>query len=148
MKLLSNEKLIVASNLTKQVKVFDLKQKSLLSKTHLTKTYQVICEKNDTEFIIKYVGDNNLYACSFEKKSIEQSQLLALPSHSSEFRYGGVIIHQSQVSKNMKKYWYFATENKVFLINNLNNPNKKKSIRSIFTRQIGTIVKPKLNKAF
>jgi hypothetical protein len=43
MKLLSNEKLIVASNLTKQVKVFDLKQKNLLSKTHLTKTYQVIC---------------------------------------------------------------------------------------------------------
>lgn len=48
----------------------------------------------------------------------------------------------------MKKYWYFATENKVFLVNNLNNPNKKKSIRSIYTRQIGTIVKPKLNKAF
>jgi len=30
----------------------------------------------------------------------------------------------------------------------LNNANKKKSIRSIYTRQIGTIVKPKLNKAF
>lgn len=43
MKLLSNEKVIVASNLTNQVRIFDLKQKSLLSKLHLTKSYQVIC---------------------------------------------------------------------------------------------------------
>lgn len=46
MKLLADEKLIVGSNLTHQMKVFDLKKKSLLSKHNLKEIYQVICEKN------------------------------------------------------------------------------------------------------
>lgn len=41
-KLLSEEKLIVASNLTNQVRVFDLKKKVLLAKLSLNKIYQVI----------------------------------------------------------------------------------------------------------
>lgn len=71
MKLLSNEKLIVASNLSNEVRVFDLKKKSLMSKLHLNKIYQVICEKSDTEFLIKYIGDNHLYSCNFDKKTVE-----------------------------------------------------------------------------
>ncbi len=59
-----------------------------------------------------------------------------------------MIIHQSQVTKNLKRYWYFASDNKIYLVNNLNSVNKKKSIRSIFTRRIGTIVKPKINKSY
>ena len=43
MKLMADEKLIVASNLTNQVKVFDLKKKALLSRLNFTKIYQVIC---------------------------------------------------------------------------------------------------------
>jgi len=46
MKLIQDEKLIVASNLTSEIKVFDLKKKVLLSKIHLNAIYQVICEKN------------------------------------------------------------------------------------------------------
>lgn len=45
-KLLADEKVIVASNLTHQIKVFDLKKKAMLSKTNLTQIYQVVCEKN------------------------------------------------------------------------------------------------------
>jgi hypothetical protein len=48
----------------------------------------------------------------------------------------------------MKKYWYFATENKIILVNNLNNESKKKRTRTIYTRQIGTIFKPRVNKAY
>jgi hypothetical protein len=48
----------------------------------------------------------------------------------------------------MKRYWYFASENKIFLVNNLNSLTKKKSIRSIYTRRIGTVIKPKVNKSF
>jgi hypothetical protein len=43
MKLIQDEKLIVASNLTNQIKVFDLKKKVLLSKINLNTIYQVIC---------------------------------------------------------------------------------------------------------
>jgi hypothetical protein len=52
------------------------------------------------------------------------------------------------VTKNLKRYWYFASENKIYLVNNLNNDKKKKSVRSIFTRRIGTVIKPKVNKVF
>lgn len=59
-----------------------------------------------------------------------------------------MIVHESQVTKNHKKYWYFANENKVFIVNNLNTDNKRKVVRSIYTRQIGTVVKPRVNKSF
>ncbi len=52
------------------------------------------------------------------------------------------------MTKNLKRYWYFASENKIYLVNNLNNDKKKKSVRSIFTRRIGTVIKPKVNKVF
>jgi hypothetical protein len=52
------------------------------------------------------------------------------------------------VTKNLKRYWYFASENKIHLVNNLNSQTKKKSIRSIFTRRIGTVIKPRVNKSF
>lgn len=52
------------------------------------------------------------------------------------------------MTKNLKRYWYFASENKIYLVNNLNSEGKKKSVRSIFTRRIGTVVKPKVNKGF
>jgi hypothetical protein len=73
---------------------------------------------------------------------------MELPEGSNSIRYGGVIIHQSQVTKNLKRYWFFASENKIYLVNNLNSEKKKKSVRSIFTRRIGTVIKPKVNKAF
>ena len=79
MKLLADEKLIVASNLNHQVKVFDLKKKTLLSKHSLSEIYQVICEKNEHEFIVKYVGDRNLYACDFSKKVMDESKIMELP---------------------------------------------------------------------
>lgn len=98
--------------------------------------------------MIKYIDDSKLYACNFSKKLIEQTAVFELPQHSNSIRYAGVIIHQSQISKNLKRYWYFAGENKIHLVNNLNNETKKKSVRSIYTRRIGTVVRPKINKAF
>jgi hypothetical protein len=71
MKLLQNEKLVVASNLSHQVRVFDLKKKVLLSKHTLKEIYQVVCEKSEHEFLLKYVGDRKLYSCNFSKKVVE-----------------------------------------------------------------------------
>jgi hypothetical protein len=47
MKIIGDEKLIVASNLTNQIKIIDLKKKVILSKSSLSRIYQVICEKSE-----------------------------------------------------------------------------------------------------
>lgn len=72
MKLLSEGVLLVGSNLSHEIKIFDLKKKVIISKHHLNvnKIYQTICEKSDNEYVIKYLNDNNLYSANFTKKLV------------------------------------------------------------------------------
>jgi len=70
--------------------------------------------------------------------------LIKFPTH--KIRFGGVISHRSQKTKKLRKYWYFASEGKVYVVNNLNHANKKRKIRVKATRRIGCVIKSTGNK--